>query len=183
MTRFGIVIAGAAAAVIVSGVAFAQPYPPGYGMGGPGMGMGGPGMGMGGPGRGMGMGGGMLAFSDVNGYADALHAQLGITPAQEPAWRDYVGTLKSVSSQIQGVHRTLWEAMGTASWQERRDMLNRAFDTRQAVFNTMQAAAQKLLPALSPAQRNEAGWLLPGLRAAGPGYGMRGPAMGPGRRF
>jgi hypothetical protein len=117
------------------------------------------------------MGRGMMAFSDVSAYADSLKVQLGITTAQEPAWNEYASTLKGVAAQMQGVHQTMWEAMNTATWQERRDMMNRTFDARQAAFDTVHVAALKLEPTLTPAQRSQATSMLPGLRAQGPGMG------------
>jgi uncharacterized coiled-coil DUF342 family protein len=120
----------------------------------------------------MGMGRGMMAFGDVNAYADSLKAQLGITPAQEPAWNEYASTLKGVAGQMQGVHQTMWEAMNTATWQERRDMMNRTFEARQSAFETVHAAALKLEPDLTLAQRSQAALMLPGLRTPGPGMAM-----------
>ncbi len=165
MTRTGMLIAGVALLAAAGGMAIAQPYGPGAGTRGPGMGMG------------MGMGRGMMSFTDASSYADALKAQMGITAAQEAAWNQYADTLKGVSGQIQGMHQTMWDAMGTANWQERRDMMNRAFDARQAAFDTVHAAALKLEPSLTATQRDQAAWMLPGLRVRGPGMGM-GPGMG-----
>ena len=73
----------------------------------------------------------------------------------------------------------MFDAMGTATWQERRDMMNRMFEVRQASYDKVHTAADKLLPALDASQRTKAETRLPGLAA--PGYGMMG-GMGPGSR-
>ena len=112
------------------------------------------------------------SFADPASYLAALKADLGITPAQEPAWNEYVETVKSVAVQMQGTHQTMYEAMGNASWQERRDMMNRMFETRQQAFDTVHAAADKLLASLDAAQQKKAANRLPGL--VGLGRGMMG---------
>ena len=112
------------------------------------------------------------SYSDPASYLGALKADLGITPAQEPAWNEYAETVKSVAGQMQGAHQTMYEAMSSASWQERRDMMNRMFDVRQDAFEKVHAAAEKLLPSLDASQQQKARTRLPGL--AGPGYGMMG---------
>jgi hypothetical protein len=158
-------------------VAVAQP------MSGPG---GGPGMmGGGGPGGGPGMmgggGGGMMGGSwNTGSYLDSLKTELGITAKQEPAWKDYADTVSGVGEQMQGLHQTMFESMGTASWQERRDMMNQMFQARQQAFGSVHEAAEKLLPALDPAQKAKAQTTLPGL-AYGRGR-MGGPGMMGGHR-
>jgi hypothetical protein len=164
MNRMRYLIAAVAAVAVLGGIAVAQPYGPGGGMRGPGMGM----------------GRGMMAFGDVDAYTASLKAQLGITAAQERPWNDYAAVLKDAAGHIQGVHQTMWDAMGTATWQERQDMMNRAFEQRQSAFDTVHAAALKLEPSLTPAQRNQAASMLPGLRVGGPGMG---PGRGMGRNW
>jgi LTXXQ motif family protein len=112
------------------------------------------------------------SFSDPASYLAALKADLGVTPAQEPAWNDYAKTVQDVAAQMQGTHQTMYEAMGSASWQERRDMMNRMFDARQQAFNTVHTAAEKLLASLDASQRTKAATRLPGL--VGPGHSMMG---------
>jgi hypothetical protein len=89
-----------------------------------------------------------------------------------------------MSQQMQGMHQTMWASMQTATWQERRDMMNTMFEARQMGFNTVHEAALKLLPALTPGQRLKASTILPGLATPEPmgaacGRGG-GPGMGPG---
>jgi hypothetical protein len=154
-------IAATATVAVLGGIAVAQPYGPGPGARGPGMGM----------------GRGMMAFGDVDAYTASLKAQLGIVAPQEAAWNDYAVALKAAAGEIQGVHQTMWDAMGTATWQERQAMMNRAFEQRQSAFGTVHAAALKLEPSLTSAQRSQAAWMLPGLRTTGPGMGT-GRGMG-----
>jgi hypothetical protein len=96
-------------------------------------------------------------------YLDALKAQLAITPGEEPAWKEYADTVAGVGEQMQGLHQTMFESMGTASWQERRTQMNQMFEARQQAFDTVHEAANKLLPALDPAQLAKARSILPGL--------------------
>jgi hypothetical protein len=65
---------------------------------------------------------------------------------------------------MQGLHQTMFESMGTASWQERRTQMNQMFDARQQASEMVRDAANKLLPALDPAQQAKARSILPGLR-------------------
>jgi len=115
--------------------AIAQPATgPGRGPGGgPGYGMMGGGQGMmgGGPGM-MGGGGGMMGGSwDTAGYLDSLKSQIKITAKQGPAWNEYADTVSGVGQQMQALHQSVFDSVATASWQERRDMMNRMFQTRQ----------------------------------------------------
>ena len=143
-------------------VAVAQPVAgPSRGM----MGGGGPGM-MGGGGTGM-MGG----YWNTGTYLDALKTQLAITPDEEPAWKEYADTVSGVGEQMQGLHQTMFKSMGTASWQERRNLMNQMFQARQQAFATVQEAATKLMSALSPAQKSKAQSILPGVAY---GRGMMG---------
>ncbi len=150
-----------------TGVALSQPAVPGNGpMGAPGMGGMGPGM----MGRGPGLGRG---FTDPASYLEGLKANLGITAQQQPAWTEYADTVQGVATQMQGAHEIMYDAMGTATWQERRDMMNRMFEARQQAFNMVHDAAQKLLPSLTAAQRQTAEMSLPGLRPHGRGMMRR----------
>jgi protein CpxP len=144
------------------------------------------------PGRGPGPGPGMRGgggppmagmYGDPASYLDGLKARLGITSAQEPAWNAYADTVSGAATQMRAAHQSLYEAMGTATWQERRDMMNRMFESRQQAFDTVHTAAQKLLPSLTPEQQTTADGVLPGLREPGRGMtgrmGHRGPRTSP----
>jgi hypothetical protein len=160
----GPIVLGGMIAIMGAGIALAQPM-----MGSRGMG---PGM--------MGQGAGpMRGFSDPAAYLDNLKTALKITEAQAPAWNEYATAVKATAGQMQGVHQTMYDSMGTATWQERRDMMNRMFEVRQQSFDTVHAAAEKLLPTLDAAQKADAVTRLPGL--AGPHRGMTG-RMGQGPR-
>lgn len=135
-----------------------------------------------GPGGGAGRGGGPgfgRGLNDPATYLAGLKTELGITPAQEPAWTEYAGTVQSVAGQMQAMHANVFESMQTATWQERRDMMNSMFGSRDAAHVIVQDAAKKLLPSLTPAQATKAASTLPGLITPGPGAG-RGPGMGMG---
>ena len=145
--------------VMGGGLALAQPM-----MGSPGAG---PGMGPGMMGRGAGA---QHGFGDPAAYLDSLKTDLKISATQDAAWTEYADAVKATATQMQGVHQTMYDSMGTATWQERRDMMNRMFETRQQAFDAVHAAAVKLLPTLDAAQKAKAERSLPGL--AGPGRMM-----------
>jgi hypothetical protein len=143
----GTIVAGSAAIVAV-----AQP-PVGRGPGMMGAGM------MGG-----GMGPGMMGgYWNTASYLDGLKTRLGITAGQEPAWKDYSDTVTGVGEQMQALHQTMFEAMGTASWQERRDLMNSMFQSRQQASDSVHQAATKLMAILDPVQKARAQQILPGL--------------------
>jgi hypothetical protein len=170
---FGAVLASLAG----TGLAISQPMGPGAM---PGAGPGG-GAGMG-PGGGQGRGGGPgfgRGLNDPATYLAGLKTELGITPAQEPAWTEYADTVQGVAGQMQAMHTSVFASMQTATWQERRDMMNGMFASRDAAHGLVRDAANKLLPSLTPAQKAKAATTLPGLMSAGPPAG-RGPGMGPG---
>ncbi len=156
-----IVLAGVLS--VSAGVALAQPM----------MGRGGYGHG-----NGPGMMRGGFGYTDPAEYLGDLKVVLGITAAQEPAWSDYTSSVKGAAEQMQGAHQSMYAAMGTATWQERRDMMNRMFQVRQDSFDKVHGAAEKLLPTLDASQRGKAETRLPGL--VGPGRGMMMGGMGPG---
>lgn len=133
------------------------------------MGPRGPGGGMGRPGM---MGGG-LTMSDPTSYLDGLKSQLKITAAQEDAWATYAVAIKEHATQMQAAHQTMFEAMGTSTWEERRDMMNNMFATRQQAMTAVHDAANTLAAALTPAQKNQAAGILPGMRGPGMGRGLR----------
>jgi Spy/CpxP family protein refolding chaperone len=109
------------------------------------------------------MGGGMMGgYWNTGTYLDALKSRLGISADEEPAWKEYADAVSGVGEQMQALHQTMFEAMGTASWQERRDLMNRMFEARQQAFGTVHAAAAKLMAALTPEQRTQAQSILPG---------------------
>ncbi len=161
--RRTILVAGCC--LLAAPAAFAQP--------GPGM------MRGGGPGFGRGM-------NDPATYLAGLKTELGITPAQEPAWTEYADTVQGAAAQMQAMHSSVFESMQTATWQERQAMMNTMFAARDAAHQSVKAAADKLMTVLTPAQQAKARTSLPGLIGPGPGrgHGMmgggRGPGMGPG---
>ena len=126
----------------------------------------------GGPGRGPGMMGGgpgmMGGFGNTESYLASLKLELGIRANQEAAWKAYADTVAGVQTQMQGLHQTMFDAMGTASWEERRDMMNRMFQARQQAFDAVREAANQLMTVLTASQQPIARRSLPGL-AFGPG--------------
>lgn len=164
------VVFGTALALLAgAGTSSAQPV--GGGPRGPG---GGPGMG---PGGGPGFGRGL---NDARSYLAGLKTELGITPAQEAAWAAYSDVVIRSADAMQEAHAGVFGAMQTATWQERRDMMNGMFAARDTVHAQVDDAAQALLPHLTTAQRSKAQASLPGLIARGPGGGQGMGGMGRG---
>jgi hypothetical protein len=126
----------------------------------------------------MGGGPGMGPMGDPASYLDALKGRLGITEAQMPAWNDYAQIVQGVAQQMQAIHSTVFQAMPTASWEERQKMMNDMFAARDQAHQTVAQAAAELTPHLTPPQRTLAQTSLPGLMPRG--YGRRG-GMGMGR--
>ena len=124
----------------------------------------GPGMMRGGGPNMMGGSGGMMGgYWNTGSYLDALKTQLAISPNEESAWKEYADTISGIGEQMQGLHQTMFEAMGTASWQERRNLMNGMFQARQQAFDTVHEAATKLMSTLGPSQKAKAQSILPGL--------------------
>ncbi len=166
-TLLGMTLAGLIGA---AAIAVAQPATgPGSGM----MGYGGRGMmGNGGPGMAGGPGGGMMGGEwNTSAYLDALKTQLAITPNEGTAWKEYADTVSGVGQQLQGLHQTMFDSMGTASWEERRNQMNQMFQARQQASEMVHEAATKLMLALNPSQKAQAQSVLPGLAY---GRGMMG---------
>ena len=100
---------------------------------------------------------------DTSSYLEGLKKQLGIKPNQEEAWKAYADTVEGIGEQMQGLHQTMFESMGTASWQERRNQMNQMFQARQQATDMVREAATKLSASLDPVQKIKAQAILPGL--------------------
>lgn len=109
-------------------------------------------------------GGGMMGGGwDPASYVASLKTELGITAAQEPTWKAYAEQVTSAGETMQSMHQTVFESMGTATWQERQEMMNSMFEARQEVAKMVHEAALALLPHLDAAQKAKAEQSLPGL--------------------
>lgn len=152
------------------------------------------GMGMGpgmmhqmGAGMGHGMGGGMGrgAMHGGPGHSlvdpaqiGALKTELGITPAQEPAWDSYAKTLQEAAATMKTVREGVDpEVVGKMSPPDRFAFVTKMREQGQKQFETVQKAAKELLAALDESQKAKAADILPGVADRGPGM-MRGTAMG-----
>lgn len=161
------------------GPRFGPPFMQGAGFGGmgPGMMMQFMGHGMG-PGMGPGMihGGLGLAFADPV-QVNTLKSELGITPAQEPAWTKYTKAVQDAASTM----KTTREGIDPATVSKMTPQDRFAFATKmreqgQKQFEAVNTAANELLAALDDGQRTKAKEILPGLAfGSGP---MRGAFMG-----
>jgi hypothetical protein len=113
-------------------------------------------------------------MNDPATYLASLKTDLGITASQESAWNEYGETVKSMAAQMQAMHGAMFPAMQTATWQERQEMMNQMFGSRDEAHKRVEEAAQKLMPSLTAAQQTKAATSLPGLitpQGRGPGGG------------
>ena len=110
----------------------------------------------------MGRGPALGRVADPSAYLDGLKGQLGITAAQATSWDAFAEVVKAQAAQMLNLHRTMGDAMPTATW------------GTAASFLAVQEAALKLEPALTAGQRTKAADILPGLSTPGP--------MGPSRQ-
>jgi hypothetical protein len=86
------------------------------------------------------------------------------------AWNESAPAVTAPADQMRDMHRTMFDSMNTATWQERRDMMNRMMEAPQPSRDSVQAAARALLFRLTPTQRATGQQELPGLGGIGP-YG------------
>ena len=140
------------------------------------------GPGPGGPGPGMMRGGvhgpGMM-ITDASSYLASLKAELGVTEAQEPAWKTYADIVSDTREKMQSVRQSMFYSMQGATWEQRRDLMNSMFQARQDAFDRVHEAAENLVARLSPEQRQNANKILPGI---GFGLGMMGRGGPPATR-
>lgn len=169
---------------------------PGFGPGGYGPGMMGGGFGPGvGPGMMGGYGPGSKRWDNGKSLIAArlagLKQELKITSEQESAWKTY-------TDAVTAADQAFWTAVKAAVPQDtttqitpddRFALMSQMVTLRKKNFDDKKAAAEALLPALTPYQSGQASIILPGL-AQGGGFGFRhgggygmgfgGYGMGPG---
>lgn len=108
----------------------------------------------------------------------ALKTELGITPAQEPAWDSYAKTLQEAAATMKTARESADpEAVGQMSPPDRFAFVSKMREQGQKQFETVQKAAKELLAALDETQKAKAADILPGLAERG-SVMMRGAAMG-----
>jgi hypothetical protein len=197
MKKKALAIGGiAVTAVLVGGWALAQTVSPGSGgFGPPFMHRQGPqGMGHGmmehmrkGMGHGMmghGMGPGMMHSALGSGFVDdediaELKAELGITPAQEPAWSKYAKVLQDATAAMKTTREVDPQAVSKMSPADRFAFVSKMREQAEKQLEAVKTAANELLVTLDDTQKVAAADILPGLISFGPaamrGAGMVGP--------
>ena len=114
-------------------------------------------------------------ITDTASYLAGLKAELGITAEQEPDWHSYADSVESIANeesfatQMKAMRDNMLQTMPSATWPQRRDMMDAMFVGRQQAFNGVHAAAERLLPSLSTEQQAKAASTLPGLMRPGSG--------------
>jgi hypothetical protein len=146
-----------------------------------------------GSGMGMGMGRGAMHGGPGHALADpaqieTLKTELGITPAQKPAWDKYAKTVQEAAETMKTTRESVdHDALSKMSPADRHAFGTSMREQRQEQFETVQTAAKELLAALDETQKAKATSRLPGLAERGSGMGkgmgmMHGTAMGGPRR-
>jgi hypothetical protein len=117
-----------------------------------------PGM-MGGRGGMMGMGpGGMMggSLSDTTARLTEIKAELGITPAQQDAWKAYAQAVTNQSALMNAHRQTMWSGPMPPPIDQRAAMHQEGTETMQQTAQ----AAQSLYQVLTPEQKARADDLL-----------------------
>ena len=197
MKKKALAIGGiAVAAALVGGWALAQTVSPGpngfrppfmHGQGADGMGPRmtehmGKGMGHGMMRHGMGPG---MMHAPGRGFADAedideLKAELGITPAQEPAWSKYVKVVQDATAAMKTTREGVDpQAVSKMSPADRFAFVSKRREQGEKQVEAVKTAANELVATLDDTQKAAAADILPGLIPFGPaamrGAGMAGP--------
>jgi hypothetical protein len=100
---------------------------------------------------------------------DTLKTELGITPAQEPAWTKYATAVKDAATAMKTTHESVDPAtVSKLSPADRFAFVSKIREQAQKQFGAVQTAANELLATLDDTQKAKAQTTLPGL-ASGPG--------------
>ena len=109
---------------------------------------------------------------------EALKSELGITPAQEPAWTNYVKALQDAAAAMKTTRDDVdRHAVGKMSPQDRYAFMTKMREQRQKQSEAVKTTADQLVAALDDRQKAKAQDILPGLASFGPGM-MHETAMG-----
>jgi len=111
---------------------------------------------------------------------ETLKTELGITPAQEPAWIKYTKALQDAATAMKTTREGVDpDAVSKMTAQDRFAFVTKMREQAQRQFETVKTAADELLATLDDAQKAKAKDTLPGLAAFGHGpmhgAGMAGP--------
>jgi hypothetical protein len=127
---------------------------------------------------GMGHGGMAGAFADPAQF-DTLKTELGITTAQESAWKAYANAVQETAASMRASHENVdMNAIHGMSVEDRQAFMKGMREQGDKAFGTVKAAAEEMLAALDDTQKAKAKEILPGL--ATPGHVMMGGMMGHG---
>lgn len=173
------------AALLSPTLAVAQSQPDDQDYSGPGMMWGSPGngywMGSGMMGPGM-MGSGMMrgcpmmgammrggggfqrsAAAWLDGQLAFAHTEIGITSAQEPAWKAYADAVHARSDQMISTHQSMMGAMwqGGLAFNEAYDLHIKVMEAHLDAMKASRDTALKLYSTLTPEQQKKASWVLP----------------------
>ena len=110
---------------------------------------------------------------------DTLKTELGITPAQEPAWTKYAKAVEDAATTMKTERESVNpETLTKLTPQERFASVSKIREQAQKQHETVQTAANELLATLDDTQKAKAQQTLPGLAFGhGPtrGAGLGGP--------
>jgi hypothetical protein len=114
---------------------------------------------------------------------EALKSELGITPAQEPAWTNYVKTIQDAAATMKTTRDNVdRDAIGKISPQDRYAFVTKMREQRRKQFEAVKTTADQLVATLDDRQKAKAREILPGLASFGSdtmhGAAMSGPRHG-----
>jgi hypothetical protein len=112
------------------------------------------------------MGGGdysQSAAAWLDGQFAYAHSEIGITDAQEPAWKTYVAAVKDRSGRMLAEHQSMMGAMwqGGLPFDQAYGLHIDIMQAHLDAMKTTRDAAMKLYGALTPDQQKKASWVLP----------------------
>jgi hypothetical protein len=112
-----------------------------------------------------------------------LKSQLNITAKETDAWNTYAAAVTATDSRFRDGMKALWKpaANGAMTPDQRFDAMSKMVALMKRSYDQKKAAANALLPHLTPYQQGQASEILPGLATwrDGRGWGpMEGGMMG-----
>ncbi len=109
---------------------------------------------------------------------ETLKSELEITSAQEPAWTNYVKTLRDTAAARKTARENVTrEDVDKMSPQDRYAFVTKMREQRQKQSEAVKTAVEQLVATLDDRQKAKAREILPGLASFGPGT-RHGAAMG-----
>ncbi len=109
----------------------------------------------------------------------ALKDELNITAGETDAWNTYAAAVTTADKSFVDGMKALWQppASGAMTPDQRFDAMNKMVALMKQGYDQKKAAADALMPHLTPYQQGQASEVLPGLAARHRGCGMMNGGM------